>query len=176
MASAFGCWTKLAMLMAPNPPPNPTTRLASAQRLRAGMPIMDEKSKAQHILNQKVRSGKIVRPDACSRCGDKPPRLRDGRSAIQGHHHRGYDHPLDVEWLCVSCHRDETPAPYGSRAGAAKVGWDRVDTIREMYSRGEQILRIAEHLGLERTTVGRIARGTSWPEHARPLSALVEQP
>lgn len=41
--------------------------------------------------------GKLIRPDACSRCGDDKRR-------IEGHH-PDHSKPLDVIWLCTPCHR-----------------------------------------------------------------------
>ncbi len=55
----------------------------------------DEKYKARVILNSAVRSGIIIRPDQCSRCG------KAGRITA---HHSDYSKPLDVEWLCYECH------------------------------------------------------------------------
>lgn len=43
-----------------------------------------------------VRSGKLARADACERCG------REGH--VDGHHHDLVGAPLEVEWLCRSCH------------------------------------------------------------------------
>jgi hypothetical protein len=51
-----------------------------------------------------VRKGTLIRSLACEKCGDVPSKTKDGRAAIQGHHHRGYEYPLDVQWLCASCH------------------------------------------------------------------------
>lgn len=66
-----------------------------------------EKDKAKRELNRAVATGQITRPDKCDRCGCVPPRGSDGRTAIQGHHHNGYDKPLDVLWLCHACHNKE---------------------------------------------------------------------
>lgn len=62
-----------------------------------------EKFAAQKTLNEAVRSGRIVRPETCEACGQKPPRNRLGRSSIQGHHD-DYSKPLEVRWLCQPCH------------------------------------------------------------------------
>ena len=52
--------------------------------------------KAAHgILARAVRAGRVLKPIACQDCG------ATGR--IHGHHH-DYARPLDVEWLCQSCH------------------------------------------------------------------------
>jgi len=43
-----------------------------------------------------VRSGKILKPDCCSRCSASGP--------IEAHH-ENYDEPFVVVWLCRPCHR-----------------------------------------------------------------------
>lgn len=43
-----------------------------------------------------VRSGRLIKPGRCTRCGVKGP--------LHGHHHKGYDHPLEVQWVCIPCH------------------------------------------------------------------------
>jgi hypothetical protein len=53
---------------------------------------------ARNAINNGIRDGRVFRPDSCSVCG-KTGRL-DG-------HHRDYTKPLDVVWLCISCHRKE---------------------------------------------------------------------
>jgi hypothetical protein len=61
-------------------------------------PIQTEaegKRRAHNILHGAVHYGKVIKPDACERCGTK------GR--VEGHHH-DYTKALDVEWLCRSCH------------------------------------------------------------------------
>jgi ribosomal protein S27AE len=57
--------------------------------------IRSLKESARRELRQAVRDGRITKPDQCSSCGSA--------SVIHGHHH-DYSRPLDVEWLCGSCH------------------------------------------------------------------------
>lgn len=50
-----------------------------------------------HVLVQRaMRAGTLLR-QSCSKCGD---------ANSQGHHHRGYDYPLDVVWLCATHHKE----------------------------------------------------------------------
>ncbi len=48
------------------------------------------------IVRTALRKGTIVKPELCSRCGNKAKRL-------EAHHH-DYSKPLEVEWLCTPCH------------------------------------------------------------------------
>ena len=51
---------------------------------------------ARERVRRAVRAGKLVRPLVCDECG--------GGGPIQGAH-EDYSRPLDVRWLCRSCHR-----------------------------------------------------------------------
>lgn len=63
-----------------------------------------EKQSARLTLKRALQSGNVVRPDCCSQCGVSNPKRTDGKSALHGHHHRGYELPLEVLWLCHRCH------------------------------------------------------------------------
>lgn len=54
-------------------------------------------SKAQSAIQYEVRKGAIVKPKTCQTCGDE--------RKLVAHHWRGYDHPLDVWWICHPCHK-----------------------------------------------------------------------
>lgn len=56
-----------------------------------------EKVKAQKKLSYSVSKGETPKPSACEVCA------RSG-TRIYGHH-QDYGRPLDVNWLCGSCHR-----------------------------------------------------------------------
>ena len=61
-----------------------------------------EKSRARRILRDAISRGEVIRPLTCENCGNGGVG-RDGRSTIQGHHD-DYNSPLDVKWLCTTCH------------------------------------------------------------------------
>lgn len=54
------------------------------------------RDRARRKLDYAVRKGRMVRPSKCPVCGSS--------KEIQGHH-VDYERPLDVEWLCRTCHR-----------------------------------------------------------------------
>lgn len=53
-----------------------------------------ERKKAWRKLDYAITSGKMVR-GFCECCGNEK---------ADAHHWKGYDRPLDVQWLCRSCH------------------------------------------------------------------------
>lgn len=57
------------------------------------------KQNAQKCVDAALIAGVIVRPDHCYGCGCSSDEHR-----IEAHHH-DYSKPLDIVWLCTSCHR-----------------------------------------------------------------------
>lgn len=55
-----------------------------------------EKYKAHCMINNAIRDGKMTRKSNCEGCGDKCDTYG---------HHCDYSKPLDVVWLCPSCHK-----------------------------------------------------------------------
>ncbi len=74
-------------------------RTANSRRTRSRRP---DRSRARQRVQEAVKTGRLVKPHACERCGFIPKRV----SEIHGHH-ADYSRPLDVEWLCERCHRAE---------------------------------------------------------------------
>ena len=71
---------------------NPEQVAATAKANRLKYP---EKYKARAAVSDAVKAGRLTRPQECSSCtvSCKP----DG-------HHDDYGKPLDVRWLCTTCH------------------------------------------------------------------------
>lgn len=57
---------------------------------------------AQRAVRTAVQNGAMHKPSKCSRCRTITP-----QKILDGHHHKGYEHPLIVVWLCRACHRLE---------------------------------------------------------------------
>ena len=57
----------------------------------------NKKYKVHGIVARAMKSGKLVNPRICEKCGSK--------NHIVGHHD-DYDKPLEVRWLCQACHID----------------------------------------------------------------------
>jgi hypothetical protein len=53
--------------------------------------------KASTMVANALRDGTLTKPLECTKCGST--------HKIEGHH-CDYDKPLDVIWLCVTCHND----------------------------------------------------------------------
>jgi len=56
----------------------------------------DKARSAQRMLIYHVNKGSIVRPKTCDSCGCNNKRIEGA--------HKDYSRPLDVRWLCRSCH------------------------------------------------------------------------
>jgi len=52
--------------------------------------------RAYKAVRRALGSGDLVRPEGCEGCGRAVARLHA--------HHDDYAKPLEVDWLCASCH------------------------------------------------------------------------
>lgn len=55
-----------------------------------------QKDHARQLVRRSVQSGQLIKK-ACEHCGDPSTEA----------HHRDYSKPLEVVWLCFTCHRRE---------------------------------------------------------------------
>ena len=55
-----------------------------------------EKIRAHSCVKRAIKRGDLIRATICEACGK--PHLTEG-------HHEDYNQPLEVEWLCRTCHR-----------------------------------------------------------------------
>ncbi len=55
-----------------------------------------ERVKCSRQLRDAVKMGRVTKPDYCQVCGKK--------KKLMGHH-KDYNKPLVVDWLCASCHK-----------------------------------------------------------------------
>ena len=63
----------------------------------------DKHRKCWGITHRAIRKGILVRPVICECCNLEFPLL--GKNKLQAHH-KDYNCPLDVTWLCDKCHRE----------------------------------------------------------------------
>lgn len=56
-----------------------------------------EKDLARQKASKAIRKGKIQKPQTCERCGEQFSNLQA--------HHENYEKPLEIVWLCESCHK-----------------------------------------------------------------------
>lgn len=82
---------KAAAQRSANSPAGIESRKRSLERRRTETP---EKYRANNAVNNALRDGKIER-EPCFFCG--------ATEKLHAHH-EDYSHPLDVVWLCASCH------------------------------------------------------------------------
>lgn len=136
---------------------------------------------ARRIVRSAIERGDLIRPDTCKWCGKNPGKARDGRSLIQAHH-ADYSKPLEIEFICVQCHRDVTPikeykggtAVYGDRHGMRKHIYCRPFGSKNPHSKlkDEDVLAIfrskdsqsktAAKFGITKATVWGIRNGRGW--------------
>ncbi len=62
------------------------------------------KEAVRAVVARALLRGDLVKPAACETCGGHEEFGHDGRSLLHAHH-PDYNQPLDVAWLCASCHQ-----------------------------------------------------------------------
>lgn len=145
-----------------------TQRFCSKECSRAGARAISKKtaeqlkaSRARKFFNYQILSGKILRPNNCSVCGIENKTNSRGSHTLQAHHHRGYDYPLAIIWLCSKCHT-RADGNYGETAGNAKLTEKKVQEIRCLYAEGEFITSIAPKFNVGTSTIWEIVSRQTW--------------
>ncbi len=112
-------------------------------------------------LRNAVRTGKIIKPTKCERCG-KGGKL-DG-------HHKDYSKPLEAMWLCYHCHRaihnfnKEFYRQMAFKRHKNHLTEEEVKEIKkilENYSWG-LIRRLAKEYGVSPVTINDIKLKKTW--------------
>jgi hypothetical protein len=99
---------------------------AAAARFAAMYP---ETKAARVALRNALRRGEVVKPPACEKCGT--PGYVEGS-------HNDYSRPLEVEWLCRSCHRAKDRARPLTRELLATALAAAEREVAELRARAEQ--------------------------------------
>lgn len=105
--------------------------------------------------------GLIKSPGACEKCGEAERFSATGRSLLHGHHH-DYSKPLDLEWLCVKCHRKVTRQPIGEQVGNSKLTSKMVRAAILLNESGFAIVDIADFYGISRQGLSHAVTGGTW--------------
>lgn len=105
--------------------------------------------------------GLLIAPSKCNRCSEPARKGRDGRTLLHGHHH-DYSKPLDVEWICVKCHRKETRLPLGESNGNAVLTAKLVKAAILLHESGFALVDIAGFYGVSRQAVSHAVTGKNW--------------
>lgn len=141
------------------------------------LPTVSKVDYARRKVRTEIEAGRISKPDACERCGGVGPTSSDGRSTIHAHHH-DYDLPVDVEWLCASCHRQETPLPsvigapsFGSKNGQSRFTEAQVIEARRLRGDGLSYPKIAKYFGRSVSATFDAVNGKTWAIAARKAGA-----
>lgn len=67
-------------------------------------PIEAFKQKARYQVKVALKNGILIMPDNCQHCGIHVSNLKYKVKKLQAHH-TDYNNPLEIVWVCFSCHR-----------------------------------------------------------------------
>lgn len=79
----------------------PTTRKQKYIKGRRRSKDNPMKQRARNAFKTALNRGELIKPNTCQHCKNEFP-----LSEIHGHH-PDYSKPLDVLWLCFSCHKKQ---------------------------------------------------------------------
>lgn len=117
---------------------------------------------ARAALHEAMKRGKVIKPDRCEHCSRTFP-----KAAIHGHH-ADYSKPLDVVWLCRTCHArehwsiDNHTAPTGEDHPKAKLTAEMVTEARQAKAAGASVRALARKFGVDESTLRAACNGKAW--------------
>jgi hypothetical protein len=118
------------------------------------------KRRCRILCIRAIKFGIIKRPDYCHCCYAK---------CRVDSHHESYDAPLDVQWLCRSCHKEADKAREARLGIIRKHTYHAVpqsthDEANRLWATGRysQVV-IGKSLGIHNSTVSLIVRGLTRP-------------
>lgn len=130
------------------------------------------KVRARNMVANALKSRKLVRPQFCDECHQPGPTASDGRATIHAHHHKGYEFPLDVIWLCPSCHFQIDRRVSKEAHGNAKLNSKITSIIRRRYEasgggrncppNSNSAKSLAKEFGVSRSTILRVVNNQNW--------------
>ncbi len=125
--------------------------------------------RAHRAIRNEVRTGRMIVPDRCELCGTPDRKCKNGRRYLEGHHHKGYEFPLEVQWVCPSCHtkQEDCRRRKGTRHGNHKLTDDVVRVIRVS---GLSVRELSKLLGIANSRVASARRGDTWKHLDDPAS------
>ncbi len=105
-----------------------------------------KRTRANAAVFQALKSGALVRPEACERCYSlcKPVG-----------HHADYDKPLEVEWLCRTCHT-RLHAGVKMHWRRRVLDWQRGALVCAMKKADGDLERAAQDLGIRSLKLARL--------------------
>ena len=77
-------------------------RYQTSDKYKANRRRNAHKIAARNAVTHALEDGKLVRPNVCEHCNE---------DVFTEASHTDYADQLDVEWLCVPCHREKDASP-----------------------------------------------------------------
>lgn len=111
------------------------------------------KIRARRVVEAAINAGVLIKPDTCSACGKTNCRIEA--------HHEDHTKPLDVEWLCVSCHRKRDYQIRREKGILEKPRKNRKltdDQVREIRSSGLSYSKLSKQYGISIDSLQKIKR------------------
>ena len=123
------------------------------------------KTRAHGAVASAIKKGLIKSPAKCEQCNKKSNNLHA--------HHSDYSKPLDVLWLCASCHSKlhgksgvcvgvEKVFASGEAHGRAKLNRTQVDEIRKSTSSGASMRSLGRQYGVSERLIRLICNWEIW--------------